>query len=82
MTNMPSLEQQVAELTEKVNMYEGVLHDIQMYREVVLINERVIRLLDNIGRWSYAHRRGNGELDNEPLIRRSFLRLRDVNTKD
>lgn len=71
---MPSLK-------ERVQMYEELLHDIQMYREVVLDDKKVKRLLDNIGNWSYAHRRGNGELTEEEqqvLIDDAFQQLRDV----
>lgn len=62
-------------------MYEKLLHDIQMYREVVMDGAKVIKLLDNIGNWSYAHRRGNGQLSDEQqqgLIDRAFDKLREV----
>jgi hypothetical protein len=42
-----------------------VFHAIQLYREVAMNREKVIAILDAIGDWSYAHRRGNGELTDE-----------------
>jgi len=66
---------------EKIAMYESLLHDIQMYREVVLNGDKVKQLLDNIGSWSYAHRQGNGELTEQQqkrLITSNFKKLRDV----
>lgn len=48
-------------LKEKIRVYEGLLHDIQFHREVTMNQAAVIALLDKIGSWSYAHRRGNGE---------------------
>lgn len=68
-------------LREKVAMYEGLLHDIQMYAEVVLRGEKVRDLVYNICSWSYSHRVGNGENSEErqdEIIRCAFLRLRDV----
>jgi len=68
-------------LKEKIAMYEGLLHDIQMYREVTLDGEKVKQLLDNIGAWSYAHRVGNGMLTDRQqkrLITAKFKKLREV----
>jgi hypothetical protein len=65
----------------KVEMYEAVLHRIQLYREVILDHDKLIKLLDNIGRWSYAHRRGNGELSEEEqdaLVKKAFDNLLNV----
>jgi hypothetical protein len=72
---------ELAELREKVQMYEGLLHDVQMFADVVLDGEKVSRLVRNICSWSYSHRRGNGELsedEQERMIRHAFDRLRDV----
>lgn len=66
---------------QKIIQYEQLLHDIQLYREVVMDSEKVKTLLDNICRWSYAHRRGNGELTEEEqqtLVDEAFQHLRDV----
>lgn len=69
----------MATLEEKVAVYEHVLHQIQMYREVVMSHEKVVELLDIIGNWSYAHRCGNGEYsweEQEQIIGRQFDRLK------
>lgn len=66
---------------EKIAMYESLLHDIQMYREVTMDGDKVRQLLDNIGSWSYAHRQGNGmltESQQKRLITSKFKKLRDV----
>jgi hypothetical protein len=71
----------VTELREKVAMYEGLLHDIQMHAEVTLRGDRVSDLIGNICRWSYAHRVGNGENTEEEqdkIVRKAFERLREV----
>lgn len=49
------------ELKLKVNKYEQFLHDINMY-VTCCDNDKVRRLISNADNWSYAHRRGNGEL--------------------
>ncbi len=49
---------------EKVEMYENLLHRIQMYYGVV-DSKKVKNLLDNISSWSYTHRSGNGMLSDE-----------------
>lgn len=62
-------------------MYEGLLHDIQIYYEVALNQTKVRQLLNNIGRWSYAHRVGNGTLTERQqnrLINNNFKKLRDT----
>lgn len=52
-------------LEEKVQVYEKLLHAIQLSRSVTLNKERVVQLLDQIDAWSYAHRVGNGALSDE-----------------
>lgn len=49
-------------LKEKIEVYEELLHKIQLHREVTMNNAAIIRLLDKICAWSYSHRSGNGEL--------------------
>lgn len=74
----------MATLEEKVRVYEHVLHQIQMYREVVMSHEKVVELLDIIGAWSYAHRCGNGELTEEEQqagIDYQFDRLKEFPNK-
>lgn len=64
---------------DKIKTYEGLLHDIQMYAEVVLNGEAVKKLIHNICSWSYAHRAGNGEFsedEQERMITKAFLNLR------
>lgn len=71
----------MATLREKVTMYERLLHNIQMYREVTMDGDKVRQLLDNVGAWSYAHRQGNGELTDRQqhaLIDAKFRKLTDV----
>lgn len=58
-------------LRDKVKLYEAVFHRIQLYREVTMDSKRLMKLLDVIGDWSYAHRAGNGELS-ERQVRRSI----------
>lgn len=65
---------------EKVYMYEGLLHDIQMFSAVVMDGKKVGKLIDNINSWSYAHRCGNGEYSEEEqqaIIDKAFKKLRD-----
>lgn len=64
---------------EKIKMYEALLHDIQMCREVSMNGERLNTLLDNICRWSYAHRVGNGMISEErqqEIVDVAFEKLR------
>lgn len=66
---------------QKVEMYEQLLHKIQMYFAVVMDPNKVKALLRNIDRWSYAHRRGNGMLTDEELeaqIDAAFDKLCDI----
>lgn len=69
---------ELAELREKVQVYEQLLHRIQMNAEVVMDHEVVGDLITNICRWSYAHRCGNGEnseAEQDAIIRSAFDRL-------
>ena len=63
---------------QKIEMYEQLLHQIQMYAEVSMNPDKVGKLINNICNWSYAHRRGNGEPSEEEqqaMIDRAFDRL-------
>lgn len=60
-----NLEKVMKSDREKIEKYESLLHQIQMYYSVVLDSSKVKKLLDNIAAWSYAHRSGNGELTEE-----------------
>lgn len=66
---------------QKIEKYERLLHLIQMHREVTMDASQVRQLLDNICAWSYAHRRGNGELteaEQKRLITSKFNKLTDT----
>jgi hypothetical protein len=68
-------------MKEKIEMYEGLLHDIQMYSQVAINHERLGQLISNINHWSYAHRCGNGEnseKEQNKIIERNFKKLRDI----
>jgi hypothetical protein len=70
----------LGEMREKIQTYEGLLHDIQMFAEVALRGDLVSKLIMNICSWSYAHRVGNGELsevEQDRIIKRAFNKLRD-----
>lgn len=66
---------------EKIEMYESLLHRIQMYFSVVMDPIKIKRLLSNISSWSYAHCSGNGMLSDEEQqerIDRAFDKLLDT----
>lgn len=69
-------------LKEKVAMYERFLHALNM--GVTCVNNDMVReLVHNADRWSYAHRRGNGELsdrEQQQLINSAFWTLCDTRT--
>jgi len=50
---------------EKIEMYETLLHKIQLCSEVCMDSVKVGKLIRNICRWSRAHRIGNGEIEEE-----------------
>jgi hypothetical protein len=63
---------------EKIDVYEQLLHDIQFHREVTMNHQMVVKLLNAIGTWSYAHRCGNGEYnekEQQALVDRAFWNL-------
>jgi hypothetical protein len=68
----------VPTLNQKVALYEALLHRIQLNAEV-LHNEQIMSdLIKNICDWSYAHRVGNGEIDEdrvEDIINSKFWKL-------
>lgn len=70
----------MASLKDKVEMYEGLLHDLH-FCQVAMNEERIRELLKNISNWSYAHRVGNGELtpsEQSDRVNSAFERLRTV----
>lgn len=62
--------------SEKVKIYESVLHRLQLYGEVTMDRGRLSRLLSLIYTWSYAHRAGNGELTDEEVEENVLRALR------
>jgi hypothetical protein len=69
---------ELVELREKTQVYEQLLHKIQLNAEVVMDHEIVSDLIKNICSWSYAHRRGNGEYseqEQDAIVRKAFDRL-------
>ena len=71
-------------LKEKVAMYERFLHALNMGVTCV-DNDMVRELVSNADRFSYAHRRGNGELsdrEQQQMINAAFWRLCDTPEAD
>lgn len=63
---------------EKVEMYEGLLHDLQMVCEVTMNEEHARTLLVNICKWSYSHRAGEiTDDERDSRINELFWKLRD-----
>ena len=65
-------------LKEKVEVYERLLHDIQLHSTVTMRPEAVRALIAKICAWSYAHRSGNGELseaEQQQRINQAFQEL-------
>ena len=64
---------------EKVKVYEKVFHDVQLLN-IAMNNEKLQKLISIICDWSYAHRCGNGMLNEEEqnaLIEHEFNKLKD-----
>jgi hypothetical protein len=65
---------------EKIEMYEKLLHDIDLSCSVGRTDLLEI-LLGNINSWSYAHRCGNGEYsekEQNQLIYKKFWKLATI----
>lgn len=65
---------------EKIEMYEGFLHDLNMYC-VCCSHDKIQQLVSNADSWSYMHRVGNGmmtEEEQQECINRAFWKLRKV----
>lgn len=74
-------EGELAELREKVIMYEKLLHKIQLHASVTMNSKAVGDLIGNICNWSYAHRCGNGMNSDEEqaaIVRSAFEQLLTV----
>lgn len=82
--NTEELYRTITMLQKKVNKYEGFLHSLQLHAEVCMDREKTKRLISNACSWSYAHRRGNGELtdeEQERIIDKAFHKLTDLGDK-
>lgn len=74
------MENELLKLKEKVEVYEKLLHSIQMYACWTLDQPPLDHLMSIIFDWSYAHRCGNGELSDEEqndLIDFQFERMKN-----
>ena len=66
---------------EKVEMYEALLHDIELFADETMDGEKVRKLIGNICSWSYAHRSGNGDISEDARldrINKAFQKLRAI----
>jgi hypothetical protein len=69
------------ELAERVEVYEGVLHDIQLLSSVAYNPVLLGRLIETVNKWSYAHRVGNGQLSDQEqaaIVNVQFLKLKNA----
>jgi len=65
-------------LLDKVKVYEGLFHKINLY---LLVGKDLTEILMAIDRWSYAHRFGNGMLTQEEqqeVIDKVFEQIRNL----
>lgn len=68
-------------LRKKVEVYETLLHKIQMHADVTMNVNKMRQLIRNICNWSYAHRCGNGEHSEEEqaeIVQRAFDKLLEI----
>lgn len=66
-------------LKEKIEIYEGLLHDLYFHSTVTMRHDLVMDCLNRIGSWSYAHRAGNGEpseAQQQDMINHAFWNLK------
>lgn len=75
-------EGELKALRRKVEVYESLMHQIQLFRSVTMDEPALIHLLDVVCDWSYAHRSGNGEVDNDALVKKHLDRLEEGPWKD
>lgn len=75
-------EGELKALRRKVDVYESLMHEIQLFRSVTLDVPALTHLLDVVCDWSCAHRRGNGEIDNDALVKKCLDRLEEGPWKD
>jgi hypothetical protein len=55
-------------MEDKVRVYEYVLHQLDLCAQTGQTS-KLYELLSRINDWSYAHRAGNGELDEDTVER-------------
>lgn len=73
-------EEPSSTLLGRLEIYEGFLHDINLYMSCGR-SDLLQKLLNNADAWSYAHRFGNGELDEKEqrkIIKAKLENLRIV----
>lgn len=66
---------------EELEVYKDTLHALHFASSVTIDSKRVGDILNAISAWSYAHRRGNGELSDKEqqlLVETAFRKLKEV----
>jgi hypothetical protein len=62
----------------KVRVYEALFHQIQLFSAVAMNPAEMQKIIGLIDSWSYAHRRGNGEYnedEQQALVDAAFGRM-------
>ena len=72
----------IEELKLKVKVYENILHDISMFSSITMDPVIMEKIIDMINSWSYAHRQGNGIIDNKKLVDKIFIKLKNGDYKN
>lgn len=63
-------------LEEKVDVYEKVLHKLQLYGAVTLDYDAMRRLMSSIFEWSHSHRAGERTTEEQQeLVNKAFWSL-------
>lgn len=75
--NMQNVETQ--KLIDELNVYRQMFHTLQMHRDVCMNAEKVTEFLNLISDWSYAHRMGNGMLDNKIEVAKQIEKMKSWN---
>lgn len=72
---MSNPNEDLSDVKRELGVWHSVAHSIQMYAMVTMDGPRLHKLIGLICDWSYAHRQGNGELDNDVLVAKALERL-------
>ena len=67
--------------SEKLQVYESLLHKIQLNAAVTMNEQKMQEIISAICSWSYAHRAGNGEKSEDEMtdaIIYAFNKLKDL----